>query len=394
MFASSRRKRNNKARPKKQVPIESTYQLIKPGYDPLVPRISKIKVSELTRVKLTNTLDDNVKVSRLGCVTEGKNLEEVLCVLAQYKQCGKALLYDASDMFENADCILENIGYDNFITAKLEIEREIKFNENNKEHWNLVVKRLYTKYGVNEDSLREFYEYISGLKKPYAWTPLEFLNRADVLLRYWEQLGGKPLDEEEKIALQKKILLHGVPPDWTKAWMDLSQSLAAVPIEELTRFMNEQRMKNDNLVDSSSSDEDEGSHLPQQKKHKPETPKQNHSIIEAQDRCPHCKHKHTWDHCRRFNPEAPGFWGFDKYNTNGQNGSRRRPFHPSPPNNSGAYGHRSGNYGGPTHQGQYSDHHQSHHFDRFGQPDNVQPRPFPGTTYRPTSPRDLGGWWP
>ena len=340
LSSRSKKNSNNKAKPKKQGGIESSFQLIKPGYDPLVPRIPKFKASELSRIKLTNLLQDNTTVSRKCCTTEGKELEEVLYVLTNYKNCATALVYDASDKFENADCILEDVGYDNFTTAKLEIQGAISnFNEKKEEHWELVVKRLYTKYGVNKDSLREFYDHIYGLKKPYKWSPTEFVNRVEVLLRYYVQLGGKALSKEEKIELQKKILLSGVPPEWTASWTDLCQSLDAVSLDELTRFMNEQRSKHTNLDDSSSSDDEKDSYTPQQKKSKSEATNNKHTILKSEDRCPHCSnHKHTGANCRRYNPEAPGFWGFDKYLANGQNGGRHRPHNPLPPNHSGGYG--------------------------------------------------------
>ena len=132
--------------------------------------------------------------------------------------------------------------------------------------------------------------------------------------------------------------------------------------------MNEQRSKHTNLDDSSSSDDEKDSYTPQQKKSKSEATNNKHTILKSEDRCPHCSnHKHTWANCRRYNPEAPGFWGFDKYLANGQNGGRHRPHNPLPPNHSGGYGNRGGNYGGPTHQHHFINPYESHHWDQVGQ---------------------------
>lgn len=343
LSAATHRKKNASKSKAKKLPLESSFQNLKPGYVPLIPREAEFEVSDLPRVKLTQTMDDNSVINRNCCVTEGNNLEELLYVFNKYSKCAAALTYDAADKFANVDCIVEGFGYDNYTTALLETRNATAgFDENNNDHWNLVIANLYTKYGVNADALRDFYDYIEGLKKPYKWTPTQFMNRTDALLRYYEQLGGTALTAAAKTAFKKKVLLSGVPNEMAQAWHDLNHSLSATPLEELIRFMNDQRNRVD-AEDSVSSDDDNDNHP--QKKRKTN----NHVIIGSNDRCPHCNHNHTWGNCRRFNTQAPGYWGYNNNNPTG---------------NGNANGHyndrgRSNHYNDRGHSNHYSNHYPS-----------------------------------
>jgi len=220
------------------------------------------------------------------------------------------------------------------------------------------MKQLWTKYGVNKDSLSDFSDFIKGLQKPFAWTPTEFDNRNETLLRYWMQLSGETLSEEQIEHIRKKIMIGGVPSKFTSAFNDSCRSLHDTSIGDLIYFMNEQKAKYDGKDKSASTDDDDDdySSTPKQKKRKSN---HQHVIVGSNDRCPHCRHNHTWANCKVFIPDAPGYFGNNRRDSNPNFGSNyQRGQYQQHTNNRNGYGSSGGGYTGITHPPQ-----NSHHYD-------------------------------